>query len=181
MSAVTVDLAQLDANTSRTDATAQRTRGILDRCQAVTSACLWFVIVLAYVWRVRSALSWIRRQIAKLEIESQEHRTQVQAIATKLGRLAQRLEEAHQKCVTEVVPKLRNIAPVLPFVSTLWALIGRLLEELACRAEDAAETLALAGSKPFAELVARELADAHSGSCQQPSSDAGPATHDGQA
>ena len=130
---------------------------------------------------VRHGVGGIRPQIAKLKIESEEDRSKAQAIATKLGDSP----SDSKMHIANVSAKSSPSSETSPRHSRSSARSGRSSHErskrLPAQAQDEAETLALSASDPFAELFARELADAHPGSGHWASNDEGSATHDGHA
>ena len=76
--------------------------------------------------------------------------------AKGIGRLAAGWGETHDMWCSEIAPNLSAIS--VPFGVRIGSAIAHRLEEIVCGYEDVAETLALAASEPFVQLVATELA-----------------------
>jgi len=100
-----------------------------------------FVMIHVLELAVCFGLKDINRQIASLEITTDEHRAWCRSAAGKLSEIARRAATIEEK--TRGTPSL--------FLFRKWN------EDAACLAEDAAETLALAASTEFKRLLEDDL------------------------
>ena len=86
----------------------------------------------------------VREKLAALPIETDNDREAIREWAIDYGRMARSFHDLHAELIEDGLPRTHE------------ALI--VLEEIAVELEDIAESMALAGSKRFADLVEREIA-----------------------
>ena len=99
--------------------------------------------------RLRDALDAVRtmhEQLAALVVESEEDRAVMRESAADTERVARLYYDLHSEMLEAGLPRTHPVVAMC--------------EEIAAGLEDVAETAALAGSKAFAQAIARELADA---------------------
>lgn len=127
----------------------------------VAKAYVWLLRLQVWLWVARGwllcfrgLLGFLRRSIAKASIEhmTEARQERLRANAAKMGGVADRLFAVHDQWQEEVHPRLTNLR-MAPQSSK----IMHDLEAIGCSAEDIAETLALAASPEFHELVGSEL------------------------
>ena len=134
---------------------AETTREIVSRAQAATNVILLFIILWEGNRRIRAKLQKLRKLVSSLTIEDDDERAKLLEPANWLRKCVDALDGMHAKWVSEVVPRIPSY---IPFKGWFGPEIACQLEELACMTEDIAETLALAASGDFAQLVRQELA-----------------------
>ena len=146
---------------------AETTRETVSRCQAATNVFVLCVIVWDGSRRIRGKLEKLRKLVSSLTIEDEDEdedeRAMLRAPAARLGKCVAQLDVVHRRWVSEIAPRIPSY---LPLRSWFESEIARQLEELACGAEDIAETLALDASGDFARLVREELDATGLGSAQ---------------
>ena len=99
------------------------------------------------VQSLRKALQFtqmMREKLATLPIETNHARTAIRASAADFGKMAHDFYELHEELIEDGLPRAHEASVVL--------------EEIAAELEDIAESMALAGSKRFADLVNQEVA-----------------------
>ena len=144
---------ELKSNASFLEGLGWRARGGAHRHEAY-NATFRFAICMLLLKVACGRVAKIRALAGTLEIENDHQREVVGEIAVQLGRVARMMTEMHTGWADRVPPRSHN---ALALSSFLGSRMDLLLEELAEAAEDIAETLALASSKPFAELVEHQL------------------------
>ena len=142
---------------------AETTREIVSRCQAATNVFLLCVILWDGNRRIRGKLEKLRKLVSSLTIEGEDERATLREPATLLGKCVDQLDTVHWRWVSEIAPRIPSYIPLRGWFEPE---IARQLEELACMAEDIAETLSLAASGDFARLVRQELDASDLGSTQ---------------
>ena len=148
---ITAHPADVNAGVS---AVAETTREIVSRCQAATNDFLLCIILWRGNRRIRGKLEKLREVVSSLTIDDENDRAKLREPAGWLGRCVEELDSMHGKWISQIVPRFPSY---IPLVSRLGPEIARQLDELACMAEDIAETLALAASGEFVQLVRQEL------------------------
>ena len=135
----------LDAVTAksgeRTEQIADKQSLLRDGQIAGLQALPSFVTIHVLALFVRQSLKSVHRNIAALEITSDEDRAWCKKAAKKLFRIAQSTEKIEEK--------IRD--------TKYLSLFRKWNEDTLCLAEDAAETLALAASPEFTRLLENEL------------------------
>ena len=133
---------------------AESTRRTLIRYDAATNVFVLCIILMYGNRGIRKQLKDLRSLVSNLIIEDGNDRARLLDPAKQLGKSSAQWEEMHQEWISKIMPRLpENI----PLMKRLGAEIARQLEELAWMTEDIAETLALASSESFAQLVRQEL------------------------
>ena len=133
---------------------AETTRDIASRCQATTNDFLLCIILWRGSRRIRRKLEKLREVVSSLTIDDENDRAKLREPASWLGGCVEELDSMHGKWVSQIVPRFPSY---IPLVSRFGPEIARQLDELACMAEEIAETLALAASREFVQLVRQEL------------------------
>lgn len=85
----------------------------------------------------------VREKLAALPIEPSHDRKAIRESAIDFGKMARDYYELHAKLTEDGLPRTHEASIVL--------------EEIAVELEDIAESIALAGSKRFADLIQREV------------------------
>ncbi len=142
---------------------AETTREFVARCQAATNVFLLCFILWRGNRRIRGKLEKLRKLVSSLTIEDEDERTKLREPARRLGKCVDELDVVHGKWVGEIVPRIPSCIPLRGWFGPG---VARQLEELACMTEDIAETLALAASGDFAQLVRQELDASDIGTAQ---------------
>ena len=96
---------------------------------------------------LRKALQFtrmVREKLAAFPIETNDDREAIRESAIDYGRMARNFHDLHAELIEDGLPRTHEASIVL--------------EEIAVELEDIAESMALAGSKRFADLVEREIA-----------------------
>lgn len=155
----------LDLPETNTDApeAVKRIIGMMNRRQSairVGAECAGVWFRLRSVIRSQTELRGRISKLADLPLENDDNLEMLRERAAELGRIAAGWGETHELWRTEIAPKLP--AASVPLGARIGPAIALQLEEIVCGYEDAAETLALAASEPFAQLVATELAASQS-------------------
>ena len=133
---------------------AKATGEIVSRCQDATNVFRLCIILMAGNRRIRRKLKKLREIVSSLTIEDENDRAKLREPANSLGKCVDELDTVHRKWVSQVVPRFPSY---IPLVGLFGSEIARQLNELACMTEDIAETLALAASGEFVQLVRQEL------------------------
>ena len=133
---------------------ADSTRKMVARCQAATSIFWLCIILMDGNRRIRGKLVKLRMLVSSLTIENESDRAELREPAEWLGGCVDEWDSMHRKWVSEIVPRFPSY---IPLIDLFGSEIARQLDELACKAEDIGETLALAASGEFAQLVSQEL------------------------
>ena len=150
MTAATMDTGLLrDA-----DGTAEYIQGKIDRCQRATAAIVCSFFILPKLYDIRRDLIDLRDRLGALEVSDDESRSFAREQAKSSMALAEKIELTEGK-YKELI---RTVWPIFHFVTGTNL---RLLDEAYCLAEDAAETLALIGSKEFMESLEIDLRKIH--------------------
>ena len=142
-------------------AIAELTWQMVRRCHAATSIFVLCITILRYLSRIRGNMNDLRTMISSLTFTDDDDRTLLRQPAQELGRVAVAWDATRDRWVTEIAPRLPGN---IPLMSRFSSMIEHRLEDLACMSEDAAETLALGASQPFADLVRQNLGSNHSAS-----------------
>ena len=159
----TVRTAQAADVNAAASTVAETTREIVSRCQAASNVFVLCVIIWDGSRRVRGKLEKLRRLVSSLIIEDEDERSMLRAPAAQLGKCVSQLDAVRGRWVSEIAPRIPSYIPLRRWFEPE---IARQLEELACMAEDIAETLALDASGDFARLVTQELDAMGLGSAQ---------------
>ena len=131
----------------------------------VQCVSVWFR--LGTVIRSQRELRRTMSRLSDLPLENDDRLDEMLRERAKgIGRLAAGWGEIDDMWCSEIAPKLSAIS--VPFGARIGPAIAHRLEEIVCGYEDVAETLALAASEPFAQLVATELATIQSECSRQP-------------
>jgi len=126
----------------------------IDRYHAEASVFALSFSVLPLLYRMQKGLKGLQGSIASLRIETGEDRELAKEMAGKLAAIAAGIDSVAEKYNG-------SIGTMQPLLSFLGSINARLFEEVACAAEDAAETLALASDTAFANLLESDLTKAH--------------------
>lgn len=137
---------------------AESTGRIVSRCQQATSVALRCRILMHGNGKIGRQLNHLRGLISQLAVENQDDRRKLIAPAKRLGESSRVWEEMHREWVSKIKPRLPGYIPLIELFGTN---IANQLEEHVGMTEDLAETLALAASEAFAELVRPELDTEH--------------------
>ena len=131
----------------------------------VQCVSVWFR--LGTVIRSQRELRRTMSRLSDLPLENDDRLDEMLRERAKgIGRLAAGWGEIDDMWCSEIAPKLSAFS--VPFGARIGPAIAHRLEEIVCGYEDVAETLALAASEPFAQLVATELATIQSECGRQP-------------
>ena len=133
---------------------ADSTRKIVTQYQAATMLLIKCFIVIRGNKRIRRELGQLRGLISQLIVEEPNDRRMLLYSAKRLGESSKGWENMHEEWVSMTKPRLPRYIPLMDLFGTT---IANQLEEHAEVTDDLAETLALAASEPFAELVKQEL------------------------
>ena len=150
----TAEFFELKSDVFFAEGVAWRARRWAHHCEAYSTTLHCSVRIRYYLKRAQGRIDKIRSLIGRLEIENDSQREDLREIAVQLAGLAEVFAEMHSDWIEVISPRLRDTFPSLGLLGP-W--IESPLEDLTCATEDAAETLALASSKPFVELVEKEL------------------------
>ena len=119
----------------------------MDRSQSRRSGTSSGESLASSVRSLRKALQFtqmIREKLAALPIETDNDREAIRKWAIDYGRIARNFHDLQAELIEDGLPRTHEASIVL--------------EEIAVELEDIAESMALAGSKRFADLVEREIA-----------------------
>ena len=102
-------------------------------------------------WRLRRLVDVVAHELGNCQIETDEQRAEMEDLATTFSKIAKRLSQIVEK------------GAQLPRKSWSLRIALRQFEAIMYRSEDVAETVALALSKEFAQLVEDEIEGAENG------------------
>lgn len=146
MSAIAIDMKRLeDAESS-----AERIRERVVRAAGAFNAFLCSIAILPLLYYLRRLFGRLDKEISALQIENDEDRERVREGAVRLAELGKEIDAA-QGQYAEI------IGTMWPWSKFLGSINAGLFEYAARSAEDAAETLALASSREFMDLLERDL------------------------
>ena len=98
------------------------------------------------IWEVGKLAEKMRTWLSEIEVENQDKRNSLQALASKIAELSEMFADAHDALVEQK-------GPLVVFRPKLL----RRLDDLSCEFEDMAETAALGASEAFANAVRERL------------------------
>ena len=150
MAATTMDLGLLQAAASSAD----NIRKKIDRCQQATAAVICSFVILPTLVRMQRQLKYLQTRIGEMDIRTDEDREWAKDQALSFANITQKIESAESKY-------RQLIETVSPFFGFITKANFRLLDEIYCLAEDAAETLALVASQEVLESIESELCRIH--------------------
>ena len=127
---------------------------LVSRCQAPPITYVQSLRLLGTLYRLRFLLIFLDRMysILRTSMDRLDPKTE----AAKWGEKATKLYVIHDAWMKDVLPQLTKGGSR---IAGLGSTIARNLEDLGVVAEDMAETLALAASDQFTQLVEQELID----------------------
>ena len=152
----TSDFRVLGDATSSTEAAVKRAQRLALRYRIATSTFSLSWIVWRLIISTRRPLRTLCQATANLPVETDEDRELVRELAARVAETTRNLEEIYNSC--KDVGRSADYA--VPFTAPVLRWTTGQLEDLLCTLEDTAETLALSASKPFAQLIRRELDNA---------------------
>ena len=130
------------------------TQKVVSKCQVTANVLYVCITLMRGNRRIRDLLGELRKLVSTLTIHDEDDRANLLNSAKELKKCVDALDKIHDLWKSEFVPRFWSFTPLPSWLGTQ---IADELQDLACTSEDIAETLALAASAPFAQLVQQEL------------------------
>ena len=132
----------------------RNTQRVVSKCHVTANVLYVCFTLLRGNRRIRDLLGELRQLVSTLTVNDEDDRANLLNSAKELKKCVDALDKIHDLWTSEFVPRFWSFTPPPSWLGTQ---IADELRDLACTSEDIAETLALAASAPFAQLVQQEL------------------------